>query len=106
MHLNPSMLGMQGINPMGGLNPNQMGGIPIAVPGPNGGMMLMMPSGMNPQQQGSSSSVQGQSGMPNMQLPGLGGMPGSIPFASLTNPFGINLSQFGQPNNQNSQNSN
>lgn len=108
MHINPAMLGMQGINPIGG---NPMGGIPI-VQGPNGAMMVMMPSGMNPQQQGSnpSNNQVGQNGPSNIQIPGMGVI-STMPFpGGMINPYGINLSQLGQQqpnnNNQNPQNSN
>lgn len=109
MQINPQLLGIQGLNPMASLNQSQLGGIPIAVPGPNGAMMVMMPAGMNPQlqQQGSSSNNQGQSNMPNLQIPNLGAVTAaSLPFSGMPNPFGMNLSQLSQNQNtsQNNQN--
>lgn len=99
MPINPAMLGLSGMNPLG---PGQMsGGMPMAIPGPNGTMMLVMPSGLNPglnPQQGSSSTNPGQQGASGMQIPGLGG---AMNIPGMPNPFLMGMNPLGQPNNPN-----
>lgn len=106
MGLNPAMLGMQGMQmPPGmaqmpqGMMPNGMS--PIAVQGPNGTMMLMMPSmmGQNP---GQNPTGQGTA---QFQIPGMTTMPPGFALAPGMNPFGamgmnpMNPNQGGQNSN-------
>lgn len=109
MGLNPAMLGMQG---MQGMNPNMnpfgqgMSGMtPIAIQGPNGAMMVMMPNmmGQNPSQNPTSAQTQTGSTVP--QMSGLGGFPTGFTLpASMGNPFAMGMNPLNT--NQNSQNSN
>ncbi len=109
MGLNPAMLGMQGLNP--GMNPfaqgmpGMPGMAPIAIQGPNGAMMLMMPNmmGQNPAQ--NPNNPQNTGNNPTAQIPGLGGFPAAFTIpASMGNPFAMGMNPLA--NNQNSQNSN
>lgn len=89
MGINPAMLGMQGLPP--GMNPFGQGMMPgmtpVAIQGPNGAMMLMMPNFMpqgQPQNPNASQNPGGnQMGqIPGMMMPpGLGLPPGISPFA-------------------------
>lgn len=113
MGFNPAILGMQGMQGMpAGMNPFAQGMMPagmspIAIPGPNGAMMVMMPNmmGQNPGQNPS----QGQGGNQFGQIPGFGSLPPGFGLPpGMGNPFGsMGINPLGgNQNNQNSQNSN
>jgi len=105
MGINPSMFGMQGLTP--GMNPfgqSMMTGMtPVAIQGPNGAMMVMMPN-MMPQSQGQTqnpNTSQNQSGNPMSQMQGMM-MQQGLTLPSGLNPFAMGLGQMNP--GQNSQN--
>jgi hypothetical protein len=92
MGINPAMLGMQGMQmPLGmtnlpqGMMPNGMG--PIAVQGPNGAMILMMPSMMGQNLGQNPTGAQGATQFP--QMPGMATMPPGFALTQgMGGPFG------------------
>lgn len=92
MGFNPAMLGMQGMQMPPGMTtlPQGMmsnGMTPIAVPGPNGSMMLMMPSMMGQNPGLNPTGAQGATQFP--QMPGIATMPPGFALApGMTAPFG------------------
>ncbi len=104
MGLNPAMFGMQGMPPgfnpygqgmMQGMMPGMMPGMtPIAIQGPNGTMMVMMPNLMGQGQPQNPNASQGQGGNQTSQIPGLNMPPGFAFNPSMMNPFGMGMNPF------------
>lgn len=98
MGINPAMLGMQGLvpgmNPFGqGMLPGMMPGMtPVAIQGPNGAMMVMMPNLMGQGQSQNPNAPQTPGGNPMAQMTAMGIPPGfSLP--PNLNPFAMGLGQ-------------
>lgn len=97
MGINPAMFGMQGLppgmNPFGGQGMMPGGMTPVAIQGPNGTMMVMMPNFM-PQGQGGQNpnTPQNQGGNPLGQMQGMM-MPPGLSLPPGLNPFSMGLGQ-------------
>ncbi len=100
MGINPAMFGMQGMQGMPpGMNPfgqGMMSGMtPMAIQGPNGTMMVMMPNLMGPQGQPQNpNSSQTSTGNSSAQIPGMGIPPGFALPPSMANLLSMGINPF------------